>query len=262
MKFQAHLAMLSLAGVAYANLPHARPEYKRICDTPSSGEVEVKPGLHATFSCGEYTTEGSRTGLDVANPEACIDECASSSGCVGAIWTAKTTPQYPCYLVQHGSEPSIKTGSDNMWITYRKDEEEAEEDPFGEDPFGESGCDAEVEDCKADLETMEAELKKCKGLAARTCTNGLQVQTYSTGSKKYKIACGHTVSAAVGSGANMNIIKDVDSFQECADLCASTAGCARAKVDTKADKNTCQLFRNPSSHIRVGNVDSSVIYLV
>lgn len=157
MKFQAPLAMLSLAGVAYANAPHARPEYKRICDTPSSGEVEVQPGLHATFSCGKYTTDGSRTGLNVANPEACIDECASSDGCVGAIWTAKTTLPYPCYLVQHGSEPSIKTGSDNMWITYRKDEEEAEEDPFGG-----SGCES-------DLETMEAELKKCKGLAARTC---------------------------------------------------------------------------------------------
>ncbi|KAE8317733.1 hypothetical protein BDV41DRAFT_524863 [Aspergillus transmontanensis] len=250
MKFQAPLAMLSLAGVAYANAPHARPEYKRICDTPSSDEVEVKPGLHATFSCGEYTTEGSRTGLNVANPEACIDECASSDGCVGAIWTAKTTLPYPCYLVQHGSDPSIKTGSDNMWITYRKDEEEAEEDPFGE-----SGC-------VADLETMEAELKKCKDLAARTCTNGLQVQTYSTGSKKYKLACGHTVAAAVGSGANMNIIKDVQSFQECADLCATTAGCARANVDTKADKNTCHLYRNPSSQIRVSNVDRTVIYLV
>ncbi|KAB8221871.1 hypothetical protein BDV33DRAFT_169995 [Aspergillus novoparasiticus] len=256
MKFQAHLAMLSLAGVAYANLPHARPEYKRVCDTPSSGEVEVKPGLHATFNCGEYTTDGSKTGLDVANPEACIDECASSAGCVGAIWTAKNTLQYPCYLIQHGSEPSIKTGSNNMWITYRKDEEETE------DPFGESGCDAEVEDCKADLETMEAELKKCKSLAARTCTNGLQGQTYSAGSKKYKVACGHTVSATTGSGANMNMKKDVQSFQECADFCATTAGCARANIVTEADKNTCQLFRNPSSQIRVSNVDKTVIYLV
>ncbi|KAE8374823.1 hypothetical protein BDV26DRAFT_283941 [Aspergillus bertholletiae] len=254
MKFQVPLALISLAGVAYANEPHARPEYKKICDSPGTEEVEVQPGLYATYHCGKYTTEGKRTGLNVASPEVCVNECSSSASCVGAIWTAKSSLEYPCYLVDHSSEPALKTSKENMWITYRKESKE-DEDPFGdseEDPFGDS---EEGEECSSDLE-------KCQDLAARTCTNAVQNTVYTVGSKKYKVKCATTVTAVVGSGAGMGTKVDVATFQECAEACAKASGCVRANVITEDDKNTCNLYRNPSSDTRTSDMSRSVLYLV
>lgn len=147
MKYQAPLALLSLAGLAYANVPHARPEFDKVCNPASTDEVEISPGLYATYHCGLYTKQTPKTTLIEANPEACIAKCASTDDCVGAVWTAQDKSKKPCHLIHGDAEPPLKTSGKRVWITYRTDEDdEPEEDP------------------------SEEELEKCQNLAARTCT--------------------------------------------------------------------------------------------
>ncbi|KAJ5146204.1 uncharacterized protein N7515_000768 [Penicillium bovifimosum] len=223
MNLQALLSVLPLVvSLAQAQAITPQQHFNQLCPTNDGQEVEIQPGLFATYHCRKAVASTIPvTANTAADPDACLLACEQSSGCAGSMWSGRSGAS--CYLVQHSGEPSLRNMDRVVYMTYRR-----ATDPFAEDevvdPFP-SECEDELEDCKEREQALNSQLETCTSQLTATeasarCTRDNGKITRTRG-KSWEIQCSkeaECLKAAQNIGTR-------DNLQQCIEACADRSTC-------------------------------------
>ncbi|CAI7673000.1 unnamed protein product [Penicillium pancosmium] len=136
-------APTSLVGLAlFFGLANAQNAYDNTCQSPPSGEQEIKPGVMVTYGCGSIHDSNDYDNIQktTATPEDCVSECAKRSPEGPCSWHSGI-----CYFYKAGANAAAWPSA--VTVTIRKDWDK---------------LNAAYEQCQTDKTTIDGQLTACQ----------------------------------------------------------------------------------------------------